>query len=398
MSKVPRSQFSAADQALGYVFQGRFALLKALGMPEDTGILLEKSDDVEFISAGGQRTLASLKHKAEDDSLTNLDVDFWKSVRIWLAHYVANGRITCTSRFLLFTTAYIAVGSDLEIFADEITDPDAAARTAQGLLVTSKSALSVELRQSLSVLSDVELRDFCSRITVFDQTSRITEIPTLTEQYLRAIRRPHRQAVFERLEGWWTDLVIRMLAGERTAPIFVHEITDKLAAIAEEYRNDNLPITFRNREPETIDAANDPRLFVTQLRHLNLSSERIRSAIVDYYRAFEQRSQWVRENLLVSGEIEEYEDRLTDEWQRYREVILESLDASSADEALIQAGRSLYNWAELQTSMLRIRDRVSESYVVRGTFHILANMRPEPRVYWHPRFLENLKKILEPAA
>jgi hypothetical protein len=209
LSKIPRSQFSAAEHALGYVYQGRFALLKALGMPEGTGILLEKADDVEFISADDKRTLASLKHKAGDDSLTNLDVDFWKSVRIWLAYYVANGRITCTSRFLLFTTAYIALGSDLEIFAEEITDPDRAARTAQDLLATSKSALSDELRQSLSVLSDAELRDFYSRITIFDETSRITEVPTLVEQYLRAIRRPHRQAVFERLEGWWTDLVNR---------------------------------------------------------------------------------------------------------------------------------------------------------------------------------------------
>ena len=42
--------------------------------------------------------------------------------------------------------------------------------------------------------------------------------------------------------------------------------------------------------------------------------------------------------------------------------------------------------------MLRIRERVTEPYVVRGAFHILANASPSPRVYWHPRFLERLRR------
>ncbi|WP_233442879.1 ABC-three component system protein [Bradyrhizobium brasilense] len=96
----------------------------------------------------------------------------------------------------------------------------------------------------------------------------------------------------------------------------------QLSAIAEEYRTDNLPITFRGRLPDgQIDVANDPRLFVEQLRLLDLSAIRIRNAIVDYYRAFEQRSSWARESLLISDEIEEYEDRLVDEWTRYREIV-----------------------------------------------------------------------------
>jgi hypothetical protein len=45
-----------------------------------------------------------------------------------------------------------------------------------------------------------------------------------------------------------------------------------------------------------------------------------------------------------------------------------------------------------------IRERVTEPYVVRGAFHILANARPSPRVYWHPRFLRHLGKLLGVAA
>jgi hypothetical protein len=108
----------------------------------------------------------------------------------------------------------------------------------------------------------------------------------------------------------------------------------------------------------------------------------------------EQRSSWARENLLVSGEIEEYEDRLIDEWSRYKEVVYEKLHDGSEEQACIDAGRELYQWAEFETDRLRIRERVTEPYVVRGGFHILANARPTPRVYWHPRFLQRLEKLL----
>lgn len=73
-----------------------------------------------------------------------------------------------------------------------------------------------------------------------------------------------------------------------------------------------------------IDAMNDHRLFVVQLQEIGVSSNRIRNAILDYYRAFEQRSSWARENLLVTGEMEDYEDRLVDEWSRFKDVILKN--------------------------------------------------------------------------
>lgn len=160
----------------------------------------------------------------------------------------------------------------------------------------------------------------------------------------------------------------------------------------------NLPITFRGKAPVgEIDADGDPRLFVVQLREIGIASNRIRNAILDYYRAFEQRSVWARESLLVSGEMEEYEDRLVDEWSRYRDVVFEDLDDESADEVLLEAGKALYKWADLESgniSTLRIRERVTEPFVLRGGFHLLANAYPIPRVYWHPRFLNRIGELL----
>jgi hypothetical protein len=393
------SPFSAAEQGLGYIFQPRFALLKILELPESSAVFLEKEDDVEFVSEKGIRSLGSLKHKTEGDKLTNLSIDFWKSVRIWLAYYRKTGGVESDGRFFLFTTAELGEGTVLSLFAGGGRGDEDRVEAAQAALTTSTSELIGKVRGLLDALNEDELRDFYNRITIVDATPRITDLPALINLHLRTIRRESRTAVFERLEGWWMDLAIKMLAGERKEPVYGFEVSDKLSAIAEEYRTDNLPITFRNRLPDgQIDVANDPRLFVEQLRILDLSATRIRNAIIDYYRAFEQRSSWARENLLISGEIEEYEDRLVDEWTRYREIAFERLNDVSDEDASLVAGKELYRWAEMETLTLRIRERVTEPYIVRGAFHILANASPRPRVYWHPRFLERLEQLLGIAA
>jgi hypothetical protein len=398
----PNNQFSAGEQSLGYHYQSRFALLYLLKIPEDNAVLIEKDDDIEFLENGGKKkTLASLKHKKVGDRLTNLSADFWKSVRIWLARYNRDGRVGCSLRFFLFTTGVV---SDLSFLANfhpaERGDPSLLLSLAGEALSGTKSTVILPIKAQFDDLSEDERKDFLSRIVIFDSSPRIEDVPSIIiDQHMRTIRREFRQHVYERLEGWWNDQVIRLMTGVRTSEVFGYEISDKLASISDEYKTDNLPITFRGERPEgEINPDTDPRLFVTQLREIGIKSNRIQNAILDYYRAFEQRSSWARENVVVQGELEEYEDRLVEEWERYRDVVFEQLSEQSAEDVLQSAGKELYKWAELGTDHLRIRERVSEPYVVRGNFHILANQRPKPKVYWHPRFLDRIGKILAKVA
>lgn len=406
MADRPTDKYSAGEQGLGYIYQPRLALLHLLQLPEDTVVFLEKDDDLDFVDGDGGKSLASLKHKAAGDRLTDLSTDFWKSVNIWLARYKRDGRGSSSLRFFLFTTATVSDGSFLSrLLPDQpaaFADMATLTELADAALAESTSKLIAPIAKAFNELSDPEKQDFFERILILDGSPRIGDIPTIIrDKYMRSIRREHREFVFERLEGWWTDAVIKQLTGARPEGIFGYEVSDKLSSFAEEYKLDNLPITFRGKVPaDEIDTESDPRLFVAQLREIGISSNRIRNAILDYYRAFEQRSAWARENLLVSGEIEEYEDRLADEWNRYKDVVFEQLRDDSVEEALREAGATLYNWAEFETGKiesLRIRARVTEPYVLRGSFHILADTTPEPQVYWHPRFLSRLGEVLKVA-
>jgi len=401
MAEASTDNYAASEQGLGYIYQPRFGLLKLLQLPESTSILIEKDDDLDFIDKGGVKTLASLKHKRVGDRLTDLSTDFWKSVQIWLARYNRDGRSEASLRFFLFSTGTVSSTSFLGRFLLKPHDDEvkSLSQITVDVLAKTESKLIGPIAEEFHKLNDDEKEDFLSRIVIFDGGPRIEDVPSIIkDQHMRSIRRDNRDAIFERLEGWWNDTIVNLLVGKRTEAIFGYEISDKLSSFAEEYKSDNLPITFMGKVPVgEIDPDNDSRLFVVQLREIGIASNRIRNAILDYYRAFEQRSSWARESLVVSGEIEEYEDRLVDEWSRYRDVVFEALDEKSADTVLLEAGKALYRWVDLESgnsSTLRIRERVTEPYVMRGGFHILANSRPRPRVYWHPRFLDRVSQVL----
>lgn len=402
--KKDSDPYSAGEQGLGYIFQPRFALYQALELPEDTAILIEKEDDLDFLEPSGKKTLASLKHKAVGERLTDLSVDFWKSVNIWLTRYHANGRVESDYQFFLFTTSSVAPGSFLNFFlfgADTATAQPSLWQLTENTLATSKAKSFAKIKDLLSQLTSLEKEDFVSRITIIDSTPRIGDLPALIKaQKMRPIRAEHRDAVFERLEGWWNDLIIQMLCDPQSEPVYARDVSEKLFSFSEEYKDDNLPITFEDATPTApIDASTDDRLFVSQLRDLKLSPSRIRNAILDYYRAFEQRSAWTRQRLVGSEEIIRYERRLTEEWERTKDVLFDdALDApieNRSDPELIAVGKKLYTWAETEAQKLahlKIRARVTEPYVLRGSFQILANKRPYPTVYWHPQLLDRLSK------
>ena len=403
MAEATTDKYSAGKQGLGYIYQGRLALYRMLQLPESTTVFLEKDDDVDFEDCNGGKSLASLKHKAEGERLTDLSTDFWKSVRIWLHRYKRDDRAKSNLRFFLFTTAKVGDDSFLTRFLPGFVGPSEVGKSPRELaddaLAKSSSTSIGAIAQEFDELTEVEKEDFLARIQIFDGSPRIEDIPKLVKEGpMRIIRPANRNAVFERLEGWWSDQVIRLLTDMRAEGIPGNEISEKMFSLSEEYKSDNLPITFLGKEPpEGIDTDSDPRLFIGQLREIGISKDRIHSAVLDFYRAFEQRSEWARENLLVPGELDRYEDRLVDEWKRFKDVVFEELDENSAEEALKRAGKELYKWADLESGKiqsLRIRERVTEPYVTRGSLHMLANAKPAPRIYWHPRFLERVGKAL----
>lgn len=391
--------YSAAEQALGYVYQIRFALLQTFKLNESTVCFIEKDDDIDFSDPEEGKILASLKHKAVGDSLTDLSPDFWKSVRIWLNYYQSERNVLLEKdlSFFLFTTGKIPEGSVLKRFipnSDRRTDY---ANEMKKVLEKSESKTFKKIFELINDVTDDDLNQFFSCITIFDSQERIQDIPRIIiNQRLRTVRANFREIVYERLEGWWLGECIDLLSGKRNEPISVQEVSGKLSFIAEEYHADNLPIEFEYAEPdEDVFPETDDRLFVKQLRTIGLKSDRIKRAILDYYRAFQQRNSWLREFADLNGELETYDDRLVDEWSRLKEIIFEELEEDTPEKVIQATSRKLLNQISTSNHMnFRIRPRVSATFVHMGSYHILANENT-PRIFWHPHFEERIIEILD---
>ena len=124
---------------------------------------------------------------------------------------------------------------------------------------------------------------------------------------------------------------------------------------------------------------------------IRLGNRRIQVALRDYYRAFHQRANWVRNDLLFINELGLYEQRLVDEWEHCFAEMEDNLNefGCASEEEKIKEGRNLFS--EIEDLDIRIRPKCQEAFVMRGSYHILAN---QLKVGWHVDFFERLKELL----
>ena len=133
------------------------------------------------------------------------------------------------------------------------------------------------------------------------------------------------------------------------------------------------------------------KILYEQLKLICLGSHRMQNALRDYYRAFKQRAAWVRNDLLYVNELEKYEKRLIDEWDHAFGEMQDDLAEikSLTEEEKAKAGRKLLS--DIEKKDIRIRPKCEEAFVMRGSYHLLAN---KLKVGWHVDFFERLKGLL----
>lgn len=388
-------KFSAAEQAIGYLYQVRYALWLILKGAEEQELVLESLDDIQLESQGTPHELLQTKHHLTKATLTNTSPDLWKTIRIWSTH-VRENRIKVPQTALSLVTTATAPSESIAsmLRPGDGRDCERASHELNVIAGTSQNIKLKEAFNAFSRLSPDQQEKLVKAIYILDQSPIIDNTAHQILDIIKAaVSREHRLALFERLEGWWFAKAVTQLREGSIRPITGYEVYDKLRSIADQFSPDALPIDFLDATPESIDAAGDDRLFVHQLRIVDVSNPRIEKAILDYYRAFHQRSRWAREELLDGGEVEQYEDRLVDEWERFSLALSDEQQGKDlAESELREIGRQIFKWME-QVADFRIRPNVTEAYVMRGSYHMLSDKMP-PRVWWHPKFLEHLETIL----
>lgn len=355
---------------------------------------LERFDDVAFEQDGTPIQLLQTKHHVtHSGSLSNASTDLWKTLRVWsesVASEIVQPRVTILT---LITTGQAPQDSAASLLRPQERDEEKALQLLAGVARTSSNQNNKSAYEAFLNLDEEQRRSLVASIIVIDSSPAITDVSDQILKELRLTVRPKfLNLVYERVEGWWFNRVIKHLLADSQLPILAKELIDQVHDIQEQYFQETLPIEFLDAVgPDESDLEQADRVFVEQLRLVMVREPRIRLAINNYYRAFQQRSKWIREDLLHVGELEQYEAKLIEEWRNRYEIMRENLAEMSTEIQMQSEGRSLYNWVDTQAE-IRIRPRVAEPYVMRGSYHILAN---QLRVGWHAEFLARLNRVIQ---
>jgi hypothetical protein len=388
--------FSGADSLIGYLYQIRMALLlslRRLPAGADFVVSVETLDDVTFETKGGtpQELVQTKHHRSREASLADSSSDLWKSMRIWIESIEAN-RVLAGTTLHLLTTATASEGSAAYKLRSGCRDVAGALSALEATAQTSTNRDNTTAYESFLKMDHARRRAILDSVIVIDGASSITDTDLeLRTVVFSAVDRNHLDPFLERLEGWWIRRVLRQLEipGDR---ILAEELEAQMADLREQFKQESLPIDedildFMLDDVTRAAHANSP--FVLQIEIAKASKQRIAAAIRDYYRAFEQRSRWLREDLIYIGEVHQYERRLVEAWDLVFLAMKDEIGDDATAEAQERAARDVLRWAE--QSVIPIRPQVTEPFVTRGSLHMLAD---EQRVGWHPDFRAMLAELL----
>ena len=391
------TDFSAKEPSLGYFYQIKYALLILLTYSKDLDnpkVRIENLDDIEIEDIDTLHLLQTKLHIKNKANLTDRSTDFWKTIRIWAEH-IDNGLINLDNTiFNLITTEEIPSTSLLYKFKNNITIDSEVLD-----VINELDKISIETTNTTNIsgylayqsLTIEDKKSLVKRIRIIDNSIAITEINDKIKKELIFSTYPGSlDAFLEILEGWWFSKSIANLT-EQIDSISSAELQLKIANISDSFQADNLPNHFPIQlEITDEDVVNlKERNFLKQLEliKINANSKTLKRAISDFRRAFEQRSKWLRLQLLNPDEEEQYDVKLYDYWKNIFEIMCDEVEDKNFEELTV-LGKEFYIEQFAKTCpQIKIREKFNEDYLTRGSYQMLSDSK---KIGWHPNYKNDI--------
>lgn len=386
----------APKQMLGYIYQMRYALYLLLKDDNpQSQVAIEKLDDISITTDTGHQTNFQLKHHdLQTGDLTNASTDLWKTLYIWIKLVENKKELLNTTKFIIITTAKVPSNSAASFlgFNESKRNESKAKEILQQVACSSENKNHKSYYVAFTKCESALLDCLLTKIYILAEEPSAADIKLQLMNVLKYGTTPrYQERILERLEGWWEQQVISALSQTDYFLPNQNEVRGFIARIRDEYTENNLPIDVGPvQDLDEFALEKEERIFIEQLRLVGIGSHRIRLAIQDYYRAFAQRGNWMREGLLFPDELGNYESRLVEEWKHLFYELLDEASLMDIDERVKQTkGKDLFN--KVEQFDIRIRPNCRDPFIMRGSYHQLAN---QLRVGWHIEFEDRLKKIL----
>jgi len=387
------SKFSATDSLMGYLYQCRYALLQSiqrLRTQTEFNVSIETLDDVVFEENGKPLELLQIKHKIKNKAdLSDYSTDLWKTIKIW-CECISKGEIMPDTNFFIFTTGIVPNKTAASYLKCEKSRRNTL-KALEILNEVTKKSENIKHKKyydAFNSLEESEKEELLKKVFIVDASPSISDITELLrEEMYYTVHKEHLNLFLEHLEGWWFRRVIDFIT-KTPRPILSQEIDAQIDKIREEFKRDNLPIDKEILLATVNEEEYHHRIFVKQLNMIEINDTSMYYAIRNYFRAFEHRSKWSRNDLLLIGELDEYEDQLIEKWEIHFRRMQEKIGQKAANEEKIKAAKVLYEWIE--DFSIPIRSSFNHPFLTSGSYQMLSEKK---RIGWHPDFEVLIKKL-----
>lgn len=387
-----KSEFDASASMLGYLYQIRFGLylafkkLPEVDDPDQFNISIETLDDVAFDQEGSAIDLLQMKYHGSLGNLTNRSEDIWKTIRVWVESFERGDAVPEQTTLTLITTQLLPENTIAYYLSPGTGRDTDKALELMSRICTEKNSANRRGYTAFNSLSEPQKRAFVSSIYVVGKSDDLMQIRSKICRYSRQyVASDWVSAFVNRIEGMWFQWCIKALTNDPSGVINLGEFQDYIDKIRPEYTATNLPAEFADAIPDILEIDKDDRTFVSQLRLFGAPNTMIELAIVNYFRAYEQRTKWASDGLLEPGELGRFDRRLYEKWKENKSFVELYNDIESAENQR-RFSAQLYEKC-MQNGVIPIRKDFLESYVAKGSYHILSD---QLTIGWHPDYVNML--------
>ena len=383
-----KSEFDASASMLGYLYQIRFGLyltfrkLPEVDDPEQFNISIETLDDVAFEKDGSAIELLQTKYHGAPGNLTNRSADIWKTIRVWVDAINNDALVLGRTTLTLITTQSLPEDTIAYHLSSGSERDTAKALSIMLDVCSEENTTNAKGYAAFQSLSEAQKKAFVNDIYIIGQSDNLMQIRTKLCRYGRQyVASEFVEAFIDRVEGFWLQWCIEKLSQNPSGVINLGDVQNLLDKIRPEYTVTNLPAEFTDALPNILEIEQNTRNFVRQLHLFNAPKIMIEQAIVNYFRAFEQRTKWTSDGLLEPGELKGYDLRLREKWLEHKSFVELNSDIESLSD-MRRYSAELYQKC-LQNGVIPIRKDFIEAYVAKGSYHILSD---QLKIGWHPDY------------
>ena len=387
---------NASSQALGYLYQVQCALLFLLDSEdEDIKVCIEKFDDISFHKDQNVIEQLQLKYHSKDGNITNSSVDFWRTLKVWIDAINADVTLLDSTKFYIITTNSIATDSVIEkIKKVKKNDKDEIDKiynelkqiADDGIKTNNPKSQSHKFYSAFINFQQSQAKSLINSIVIIPDYYKPTEIneKILSKLKLFTSKRTEKY-VFDTLTGWWYEKAIKCLEASNPTFITYDEVRQKINYIVSEIKAESLPVDVTKKEIEAIKAGKNIQNIISQMQLIGANEGKIKLALQNYYKAYAQRSKWIKDALIYSDELDTYDQKLFSEWEYQFIDATDNINETTNEMDKIETGKQIYN--RLMNKDIPIRTNLNDNSISRGSYNSLSN---DLTIGWHPDYKKRI--------